>query len=231
MTSIIEIANEYKLKIIEDAAPSVGAEFNGKHTGSFGDIGCFSFQGAKMVATGEGGMIVTNDYCLFERIKHFAEHGRVSSGFEINDIGYKYKMSNLQAALGLAQIERVEELIAKKIQIYEWYRQELKGIIGIALNKHNTDMEKSIYWMTSIVLSEPDYFKVTRDELMYRLKQKNIDTRPFFPQMSSFRMFKPYNNPVAKYIGANGINLPSGHRITHEEVIYICNSIKEILDV
>jgi len=114
MTRIMDIADLHGLKVIEDAAPSVGAEIDGKHTGSFGDIGCFSFQGAKMVSTGEGGMIVTDDTELFERVKHFAEHGRSGSGFDISDIGYKYKMSNIQAALGLAQLERVDVLIAKK---------------------------------------------------------------------------------------------------------------------
>lgn len=227
MAEIMIIAEEYNLSVIEDAAPSVGAEISGKHTGSFGDIGCFSFQGAKMLATGEGGMLVTNDSKLFEKVKHFAEHGRSGSGFEISDIGYKYKMSNLQAALGLAQLERVEELIAKKVQIYEWYREELKSISGLWLNKQNTDSEKSIYWMTSIVLNKG--FAVTRDELMSALKERNIDTLPIFPPMSSFRMFASCNNPVARHVGDNGINLPSGHRITHDQVIYICDCIKEIL--
>ena len=104
MHTIHQIADEYNLKIIEDAAPSVGAEFNGHKTGSTGDVAGFSFQGAKMLSTGEGGMFVTNDSDLFDRAKHFAEHGRSGSGFHITDIGYKYKMSNLQAAWGLAQL-------------------------------------------------------------------------------------------------------------------------------
>jgi perosamine synthetase len=227
MSWIMDIARTFKLKVIEDAAPSVGATIAGKRTGSFGDIGCFSFQGAKMLATGEGGMLVTDNDELFERVKHFAEHGRASSGFEISDIGYKYKMSNLQAALGLAQLERVDDLIAQKRQIYEWYYDELKAIQGISLNRRNTEGEKSIYWMTSIVLNKK--FAVTRDELMMLLKDRDIDTRPFFPPMSSFPMFKSCHNPVAKHIGANGINLPSGHRINQSQVIYICDCIKDIL--
>lgn len=228
MKIIMDIAKDYDLKVVEDAAPSVGAEISGQRTGSFGDIGCFSFQGAKMLATGEGGMLVTNNSELFEKVKHFAEHGRSSTGFDISDIGYKYKMSNLQAALGLAQLERVEELISKKIQNYEWYCHELNNIPGVLLNKTNTESEKSIYWMTSIVLNEN--FGISRDELMKQLKERNIDTRPFFPPMSSFRMFNKCNNPVANFIGANGINLPSGHRITKDEIIYVCNSIKNILN-
>lgn len=229
MSAIMEIAKQYNLFVVEDAAPSVGAEFKGKKTGSFGDIGCFSFQGAKIVSTGEGGMLVTDNTELFGRVKHYAEHGRDSLGFEISDIGFKYKMSNLQAALGLAQIERVEELVAKKRQIFDWYSEELRFVNGIALNQCITTKEKPIFWMTSILLSGE--FTVPRIVLIEGLKERNIDTRPFFPPMSSFPMFKKVDNPVAAYLGYNGINLPSGHRITHKEVKYVCDSIKDILKV
>ena len=225
MDTIHEIANEYGLKIIEDAAPSVGAEFNGRKTGSTGDVAGFSFQGAKLLSTGEGGMFVTNNSDLYDRAKHFVEHGRSGSGFHISDIGYKYKMSNLQAAWGLAQIERVEELIARRREIYEWYSRELRNIEGISLNKEPTLIEKPIYWMTSVVF----HGDVDRDGIMARLKDKGIDTRPFFPPMSSFPMFKPCYNPEAIYAGKRGINLPSGHNVTHDEVIYICNCLKLML--
>lgn len=229
MPQILRIAKKYNLVVIEDAAPSVGAELNGKRTGSFGNIAGFSFQGAKLMVTGEGGMLVTDDSELFEKVKHFAEHGRSSTGFDISDIGFKYKMSNIQAALGLAQLERINELISKKVQIFDWYSQNLKNIEGLRLNKRNTEKEKSIYWMSSIILDKD--FGVSRDGLMAELKTRNIDTRPLFPQMSSFRMFKKYDNPVSKHISLNGINLPSGHERTFDEIEYICKSIKEILKV
>ena len=227
MVEILKIADEFDLVVMEDAAPSVGALYDYRRTGSFGDMAAFSFQGAKILSTGEGGMLVTDSDKLFERAKHFAEHGRSGSGFDITNVGYKYKMSNLQAAWGLAQLERIEELISKRRLIYEWYRKELKDINGLQLNKQSFHTEQSIYWMTSIVLNKN--FDITRDEVMDELKKKKIDTRPFFPQMSTFRMFKKYDNPVAKHISANGINLPSAHDLTHEDVIYICNSIKDIL--
>ena len=227
MVDIVKIAKDYNLKILEDSAPALGAEYGGRKVGTFGDFGAFSFQGAKLLSTGEGGMLVTNNDELYEKALHFANHGRVDGGFEINDVGYKYKMSNLQAAWGLAQIERVGELIAKRRQIYEWYYDELSNIDELQLNKLSTYVESPIYWMTSIILN--DDFNVTRDGMMSMLKKKNIDTRPFFPQMSSFPMFKSYDNSMAKYLGANGINLPSGHKRTHEDIVYICNCIKDIL--
>jgi len=228
MVEVLWIAKKHHLKVVEDAAPSIGAELNGKRTGSFGDIGCFSFQGAKLMSTGEGGMLVTNNTELFEIVKHYAEHGRSSTGFEISDIGFKYKMSNIQAALGLAQLERANELISRKEQLFQWYFEGLKSIDGLTLNKVNTESEKSIYWMSSIILNKD--FGITRDELMSKLRERNIDSRPLFPQMSSFRMFKNYDNPVSKNIANNGINLPSGHERTEEEIDYICRNIKDILN-
>jgi len=227
MTSIMQIANEYDLKVVEDAAPSVGSLYNGKRTGGFGDVGCFSFQGAKMLSTGEGGMLVTNNSDVFDRIKHFSEHGRSGSGFDISDIGFKYKMSNLQAAFGLAQLERVDELVAKKRQIYEWYSEYLDDVDGLQLNKKPDEHSQSNYWMTSIVLDKD--FGVSREWIMAELKQRGIDTRPFFQPMSSFRMFKDQNNRVAKRIGSDGINLPSAHYLTREDIFYVCDRLKSIL--
>jgi perosamine synthetase len=227
MTEIIRIAEKYDLRIIEDAAPAVGSEHAGRRVGSFGDISGFSFQGAKLMVTGEGGMLVTNDSELFNRVRHFAEHGRLSTGFEITDIGYKYKMSNIQAALGLAQLERIEELIARKEQIFEWYKTELSGIEGIILNKQNCNSDKSIYWMTSIILDKN--VKISRNEFMKRLFERGIDTRPVFPQISAFRMFEKFDNPVAEWIAKQGVNLPSGHNRTQGEIVFICDHIKDIL--
>ena len=229
MIEIMQIAKQFDLWIVEDAAPSIGAEYNHHKTGSFGDVGCFSFQGAKLLSTGEGGMLVTNGDKLFDRIKHFAEHGRSGSGFDISDIGYKYKMSNLQAAWGLAQLERIDELLKKRLQIYEWYYQELKEVNGLQLNKESTYIEKANYWMITVILTKD--FGVERDEVMRSLKKMKIDTRPVFPPMSSFRMFEEQDNPMAKHIGANGINLPSAYKLTQKDVIYVCACLKKILGV
>ena len=226
MNKLLELAKDYDIKIVEDAAPSVGTEYYGKKTGSFGDIACFSFQGAKILSTGEGGMLVTNNTELFNNVKHYADHGRSGVGFEISSIGYKYKMSNLQAAMGLGQLERIDDLVAKKREIYSWYRECLEDVNEVYLNKRITDIEKPNYWMSSVVLMDA---KVSRDDVMLQLKKKCVDSRPFFPPMSSFPMFDYYDNPVAKNIGANGINLPSAHNLMHEDVKYVCGCLKDIL--
>jgi len=230
MDAIMKIAKEYNLFVIEDAAPSLGATYKGKKTGSFGNVGAFSFQGAKIMTSGEGGMLVTDDTELFERVKKLNDHGRSLTKALWNDeIGYKYKMSNIQAALGLAQLERIEELVDKKREIFSWYYDNLKDIEGIKLNiekKHT----KSIYWMTSIILDKD--FEISREEFINKLKEWNIDSRPMFYPMSSFPMFKTQGeNKIAKKIGDFGINLPSGYARTQEEVHYICDIIKHILGV
>ena len=230
MTAIMTLANAHDIKVVEDAAPSIGATWIGRRTGSLGHVGCFSFQGAKTLSTGEGGMLVTDDDEVFARVKHFYEHGRTSIGFDISDIGFKYKMSNLQAALGLAQLERIDELVAKKRQIYQWYYNCLSDTEeGIFLNRESTEWCSPAYWMTSIVLDRD--FRVCRDVLMQKLKERNIDTRPFFPPISSFPMFKNARNFTSEFLGANGINLPSGHRITEDEVKYVCFCLRDILGI
>ncbi len=228
MDKLMEIAQEYNLHIIEDAAPAIGAEFLGKKTGTFGDVAAFSFQGAKLVVTGEGGMLVTNNEQLYQRIYSIWDQGRTPGTFWINELGWKYKMSNIQAAIGLGQLERVDEMIEAKRRIFSWYAESLQGTPYITLN-HEMPWARSIYWMTSILVDERS--GITRDEMRTRLKQLNIDTRPVFPAISQYpiwpRQQKP--QPVAKRIAEQGINLPSGVRLTRAEVDYICNCIRKIV--
>lgn len=228
MDPIMEIADEHGLYVLEDAAPSIGAEYKGRKTGSLGDVAAFSFQGAKLMVTGEGGMLVTNNDKIYERASFLANQGRDPViPFWIKEIGLKYKMSNIQAALGLAQLERVDELIQKKREIYAWYAAYLKDLKGIQMSTEK-DWAKSIHWMTSIVLE--DTLPVERDLLRARLLDKGIDTRPLFPPMSSFPMFKKANNPVADYIGRRGINLPCALRLTKEDVEYVSENIRGIVE-
>jgi perosamine synthetase len=229
MAAISALAREHSLKVMEDAAPALGAEVQGRKVGGLSDVACFSFQGAKIMTTGEGGMLVTSDEAVFERARFMGDHGRDRHiPFLIAEVGYKYKMSNLQAALGLAQLERIEEMVAKKRLIHRWYRSRLSDVDGIQLNGERP-WARNIYWMTSIVLSE--HAGITRDEVMCGLKQRSIDSRPFFPAMSSFPMFqsRAAENPNAYRIARQGINLPSGHNLTEDDIERVCTALKELL--
>jgi perosamine synthetase len=227
MDEIMPIAERHGIDVVEDAAPSLGANINGKRTGSFGRAAAFSFQGAKIMVTGEGGMLVTNDTELYEKIKGLWDHGRdPHKTFWNSSIGYKYKMSNIQAALGLAQLERIEELVEKKREIYRWYAEGLKGCPHIQLNAERPGC-KNIMWMTSLILSEGA--PVTREELMKKLKEANVDSRPFFYPMSVFPMFQQADTPVAAKVSKGGINLPSGHNLTREQVSFACEVIRHHL--
>ena len=227
MEKIYEIAHEHDLLIFEDAAQSIGTTFKNKKTGSFGNASAFSFQGAKILSTGEGGMFLTDDTELFEKVSKLGDHGRSLTKSLWNDeIGFKYKMSNLQAAMGLAQLERIEELIEKKRMIYSWYHKRLNSIEDISLNVEKNN-SRNIFWMTTIVLGEK--LKIDRDEFIQKLKQWNIDSRPVFYPISNMPMFKTKHNPNAEFFSKNGINLPSGHNLVEEEVEYICDIIKMVL--
>jgi len=228
MDEIMKIARENKLFVIEDAAPSIGAEFKGKRTGSFGDFSMFSFQGAKLVVTGEGGVLLTNSDDLYARAHKVWDQGRRPGTFWIDEVGWKYKMSNIQAALGLGQLEHIEQLIAAKRQIFLWYQEFLGGCQEVVLIKE-ADWAKSIYWMSSILLNPGA--SLGRDQLIAELKKLNIDTRPVFPAISQYAFWPKKQDPQVNAfdIGMRGINLPSGVCLKREEVKYVVDTIKKLL--
>ena len=228
MPEIMKLANKYQLKVIEDAAPSIGAEVGGQKTGSFGDVSGFSFQGAKILVTGEGGMLVTNNQSLFDRVKSLGDHGRNPKyPLAAVEVGYKYKMSNLQAALGLAQIERADELVNRKREINALYNKLLNNNNKIRVSSELKDC-KGIHWMTSIELIGASFEE--RENFMKKLKENMIDSRPVFSPMSSLPMFeKRVENPIAYRIGSSAINLPSGHNLTDEEIRYVCETINRVI--
>ena len=229
MTQLMELSYRYSLKVVEDAAPAIGAKIGERYCGTFGDFGCFSFQGAKMLVTGEGGMLVTDDAALFEKAKKIADQGRnPEKTFWIDARGVKYKMSNVQAAIGLAQVRRAEPQIFMKQRINKWYREQLAELRCIEFQDEYDDC-RSIYWMTSIRLLENA--PITRDKLMQRLKSMNIDTRPLFPAISQYPIWNK-SQQVSKnafMLGKTALNLPSGAKLSFREVEYICNCIKSCL--
>jgi perosamine synthetase len=230
MDRIMEIARKHGLYVVEDAAPSIGAHWRGQRTGTFGDFACFSFQGAKLLVTGEGGALVTNDPALFEKARKIWDQGRdPSKTFWIDADGLKYKMSNVQAALGLAQIERCDEQIEMKRRIFEWYREELQGVEAIQMMPE-VEGARSIYWMSNCLLRPGSGME--REELRELLKKKNVDTRPAFPSISQYPIWgvKQAPQPCAMEVGRSGINLPSGVCLTHPQVQYVARTVKELVN-
>lgn len=228
MPAIMEIARKHNLFVLEDAAPSVGAMIAGKHTGSFGHMSAFSFQGAKIMVTGEGGMLVSNDDALMDRAGIVGDHGRdLHKALWNNEVGYKYKMSNLQAALGLAQIERIEELVNRKREIHDRYAKNLDGCNNLTVNQELPGC-RSIQWMTSIEVNGLN--TDTRLELIEELRSYLVDTRPVFYPISSMPMFeRDESNVVAYRVGHCGLNLPSGHNLTDDQIDYASEVIRKVL--
>lgn len=229
MTEILAVAQRHGLKVVEDAAPAIGAEWLGKRCGSFGQFGAFSFQGAKLMVTGEGGMLVTDDDALYQKALKIWDQGRnPSRTFWIDGNGVKFKMSNIQAALGLGQLERVDELIELKRRLFSWYQEGLEGAPYITLN-NEVEGARSIYWMSSLRLDESA--PISRDDLMKRLKERNVDTRPVFPAISQYPIWprQQQPQPTALRVGNQAINLPSGVCLSKDEVMYVAKQIQDIL--
>jgi perosamine synthetase len=227
MDAIAEIAGAHDLRIVEDAAPSIGAEVAGRRTGSFGDAAGFSFQGAKLLVTGEGGMLVTDSDEVYDRARYLWTMAH-EGDFWIGETGVKYRMSNVQAAVGLGQLERVEQLVEAKRRIFGWYEEELGDTPGLTLNRE-ARWARSIYWMTSVIV-DPES-GLDRDGLRAALRAAGIDTRPVFPAISRYPMWSPRQpaGPVADHIGSSAINLPSGVCLRRDEVARVCSEIRRAL--
>ena len=229
MDEIKTIAKKYKLYIVEDACPAIGSLYKKKHPGCFGDFGAFSFQGAKIMVTGFGGMIVTNNKKLIDKALYLNNHGEEpGKKFWQTSICYTFEMPNISCALGLAQLERIESFVAKKRKIFKWYKKRFQNIQGISMNFERQGT-RSNFWMTSIILDKD--FGITRDNLMKKLFDEGIDTRPIFYPISMFPMYKEQNTPIAHHIGLNGINLPSGLNLKEEQIDHICKKLKKILKI
>ena len=238
MDSICEIARRHGIAVIEDAAEAIGSEYMGQKAGSFGDTGVFSFHGSKPLVTGEGGMLVTNREDIYRKSLFLRDHGRAPGDklFWNTEVAYKYKMSSLQAALGLAQLERIEELLELKLRIFDWYRPKLGDIKEITLN-YEAPSTKNTYWMVTIVISEK--FGLKKEALMTLMAEKGIDCRPFFYPLSSLPAYQRLKqakqaqrrNKISYQLSPYGLNLPCGMNMTEEKVGYVCDTLKSILGV
>lgn len=235
MNQIMEIAKLYHLFVIEDAAESHGASLEGKKVGSFGDIGIFSFYGNKIITTGEGGIVMTNDSTLADRLRYLKDHGMSpQKRYYHTELGFNYRMTNIQAAIGLAQMEQIENFIAKKRTIFETYSKYLSEIPHIRLNFERKNV-RNVYWLTSLVLEKNA--KIDRDQLGEKLKLNDIDWRPFFvsmhnlPYLQKYKKIGRYGNDcsVSTFLSEQGMNLPSGCALDLETISMIALYIKNQL--
>lgn len=221
MDQIMAIGAKHNIPVIEDAAESIGSIYKGRRAGSIGDFGAFSFHGTKTITTGEGGMFVTNRTDLYDTVQTLNNHGRNSKNpkqFWCEMIGFKYKISNIQAAIGCAQVERIEELIDKKRDIFFKYYEQLKSIDGISMNPVPADTNTQFgYWMPSIVFDKS--LNISREKLLDEFKQNNIDGRVFFYPLSMMPMFKEERtNEISYDIYYRAINLPTYHDIDSDDI-------------
>lgn len=234
MDLIMAIAKKHGLRVIEDAAEAHGAEYlpagrhgKGRKVGGIGDIGIFSFYGNKIITTGEGGMLVTNNLAWHEK-GQFLKNQAMSKEkkYVHSEIGFNYRMTNVQAAIGLAQLEKLDAFITQKRAIAQQYNQLLAGVKGISLPPEAA-WAKNIYWMYSILVQ--DDFAVSRDELMAKLQTAGVETRPFFTCVHKQPPYLSHGHevlPVAEKLSLQGINLPSSVILTDKEIGYICSVIK-----
>ncbi|MDP3722501.1 MAG: GNAT family N-acetyltransferase [Candidatus Omnitrophota bacterium] len=239
MDAVRTIARQRGIHIIEDAAQAIGAEYRDRKAGSFGEVGIFSFTGTKLMVTGEGGMLVTNEKTLYQRAKGLAHHGLLMRGarskmFWAYELGYKYKMTNLQAALGIAQLERIDELIERRRQLFRWYQARLRDLDGVQLNREGAGV-RSTFWIPTAIVSRR--YGLTKEAIVRKLAQRNIAARPLYYPLSAMPPFAPYCrgkrmariNPVTYAIAPYGICLPSAFVLTEADVDYVCTQLRDIL--
>lgn len=229
MDALLKIGERHGIPVVEDAAEAIGSIWHGKRAGSMGVFGAFSFHGTKTITTGEGGMFVTNDDALYQRVLTLSNHGRAKGQtrqFWPDVIGFKYKMSNIQAAIGLAQVERVEELIEGKRRVFKEYERRFSGL-PVAMNPEPRGT-KNGYWMPTIVVDEAVTFD--RDRLLAEFRESEIDGRVFFWPLSDLSVFPDrQENIVAHDIYKRAINLPTYHDLADEDIERVCKIVATTL--
>jgi len=234
MDPLLAIANKYGLKVIEDAAEMHGQTYKGKPCGSFGDISTFSFYPNKHITTGEGGMIVTDDSALAEKCRSLRNLCfKPEQRFVHDELGWNFRMTNLQAALGVAQLERLDEFVDIKRHMGARYTEVLTGTPGIQLPLAHTSYADNIYWVYGMVLEDSVPFDAK--EAMARLGKLGIGTRPFFwsmheqPVFRKMGLFAGESHQVAERIARRGFYIPSGMALTDEQMVRSAAAVKEIL--
>lgn len=236
MDAILALAARHDLPVIEDAAEAAGSRYRNAPAGSFGVASTFSFHGSKTLTTGEGGMLVCDDAGFFERCQFLRDHGRTPGdvSFRSAEVGFKYKMSAMQAAMGLAQTERLPELLNRKREIFALYKEYLTDAPEIILN-HEPENVLNSFWMVTALF--PEAFRLDKPAMMTAFREKGVATRPMFDPLSDIPAFARTpqaeaaraRNPVAYALAPRGLNLPSGFNLSREDIARVCAALKEIL--
>ncbi|WP_213770037.1 DegT/DnrJ/EryC1/StrS family aminotransferase [Bradyrhizobium sp. dw_78] len=227
MDALMEIGDAHGIAVIEDAAEAHGAEYKGRRVGGLGKCGVFSFYGNKVITTGEGGMLTTNDRDFYARAKRLRDHAMSPQRrYFHEERGYNYRITNLQAALGVAQLERIDDFLGRRAEIMDWYNAEIATSDRVRLNRVK-NWAKSAFWMICLEVDGLD--EAGRDKLMQALKARGIDTRPYFCTMSSLPMYAQHPLPVAARKAQTGLNLPSYYELTKQDVQRIGAEVNDIL--
>lgn len=225
MPALMEIAKAHNLLIVEDAAEAHGASIGDKRAGSWGTVGAFSFFANKIITTGEGGMVLTDDEALAARCRQLRDHGMPPERrYWHDEVGFNYRLTNMQAAVGVAQLTRIHDVIRRKRAIAEQYAQELADVPGIVM-AGEAEGTTSVYWMVSALIDEP--FPLSRDELVVALRAEGIDSRPFFHPLDTLPPYRTETPcPTALYLSRRGINLPSSPLLTQSQISRICATLR-----
>lgn len=233
MDAIRKIADRHGLKVVEDAAEAHGAVYRGRRAGSLGDVSAFSFYANKIVTAGEGGMVLTNDRAFADRAVLLRNHAFTEPRFVHYEIGFNYRMTNIQAAIGVAQMEHVDELVKARQENARIYSRELSGVKGLTLPPE-CPYGSSVYWMYGILVDE-EKFGIGRDEVMRRMLEKGIETRPFFHPMHLQPVFLQGGDvdcggsyPVSEQLGRQGLYLPSSSHLSKEQITLICSGLRSL---
>ena len=230
LSELIKICQKFNISLIEDSAEAFGSKYFSKHVGTFGSFGVFSFHGSKTISTGEGGMLITNDRKIYEKVKVLNNHG-INRNFDKQYcpslLGYKFKITNVQAAMGLAQIERSKEIIQKKIKIMKFYKDYFYNNKLISFNIEPYGYKNS-FWMPTAVFSS--FCKVNIPSLINEFQDNNIDARSFFCPLSSLKFFKENKkNKISRDIYSRAINLPSFYDINENQLLKVCRIIENTI--
>ncbi len=236
MDELLASASTHGISVIEDAAEAVGSEYCGRLAGGFGHTSVFSFHGSKTLTTGEGGMFVTDCQDLHDRARFLRDHGRRPGDIQFlnSEVAFKYKMSSMQAALGLAQLERIAELVERKREIFSWYADAFRDTDGFVLNAEPAGTRNS-YWMSTVVWDRA--FAKDKNDVVREMRERGVDVRPFFHPLSSLPAYADApstkcareRNRVSYDIGSRAINLPSGFSLTREEADRVCEVLQAVL--